>query len=285
MAEENELEDDQQDLFEKALAIFSKRKYKEALPLFEQISHPNMEVLKYYYLGLTHIHLGHFDKGLTAYRKIREVPAKVSGVEYDKLMYGLYINMGSALQVLGRKHREENGQKLLEEAITCYEYALQLQDYDPRVHNNIGNAYLDLKQYPKAIQNFNKALELDDEYPEAYYCLSLAYEFSEMYDLAIEKLEKGLHWKRKNKTYLNRLAALHFGLKHFEKAKEYGERALAVDPENKNALKSMALILYNMEQYSEAYGYYEKIKQQDPEFNEPEIMSIFKDLESRIKSK
>ncbi|UYP48219.1 hypothetical protein NEF87_004504 [Candidatus Lokiarchaeum ossiferum] len=266
-------------IFEKGLSIYSKKDYTSALPYFKKMDHREFEVLKYYHLGLTYIQLGQFENGLTHYRKIHEIPPSVEGIEYDRIMYSLYINMGSTLQVLARRKQKP---ELFEEAITCYTYALQIKDFDPRVWNNLGNAYLDMNKFQDAIRCFNKAIKLDDEFPEAYYSLSLVYESMKMYEKAVEVLKKGLRWKARNKTYLNRIAGLTFGLGNFQEAKEYAKRAVDVKPDDLTANKNLSLILYNLGEYEEAFTYYQKLLLINPEFKEPEVEGIFEDLKKKI---
>ncbi|MHA1745265.1 MAG: tetratricopeptide repeat protein [Promethearchaeota archaeon] len=273
-----------QQLFEKALSLYSKRKYQEALSIFEALDSPSLSVLKYYYLGLTYVQLGRLTEGLEIYRKIREVSVTESGVGYDKIMYGLYINMGSLLQALGKKEQGKKGVSHYQEAADCYQYALDIQNTDERVWNNLGNAFLELEQYDKALDAFNKALEIDDEYPEAYYCKSLAYESLGQYDKAIENLEIELQWKSRNKLILNRLAALLFGTREFNKAEGYAHRILETYPEDPMAHKNLALILYNQQKYKEAYHHYLKLMELQPEFSDGQVLGIFTDLKNKVNS-
>ncbi|MHA1720222.1 MAG: tetratricopeptide repeat protein [Promethearchaeota archaeon] len=270
--------DSQRKIFEKGLSLYSKHKYEEALKYFESLTDPAYETMKYYHLGLVKIQLGQLENGLQEYRKIHELNRNNQGVEYDKLMYGLYINMGSTLQVLAKKR----GAELYKEAISCYKYAIQIKDNDARVLNNLGNAYLEIGEYSKAIKSFHKAIELDDEYPEAHYSISLVYESLSQYQKAIVHLETALKWKSHSKIILNRLAGLCFGMGDFEKAKDYIERILKIDPKDPSANKNMALIFYNMKKYREAFPFYETFLSLNPDFQDPEVQGIFEDLKKHV---
>ncbi len=264
--------------FEKGLSLYSKGEYKEALRYFESLTDPSFEMMKYYHTGLVKIQLGKLEEGLKEYRKIHEVNRINQGVEYDKFMYSLYINMGSTLQVLAKK----KGKELYNEAISCYNYALQIEDHDARVWNNLGNAYLEIEKFLDAIKSFHKAIELDDEYPEAHYSISLVYESMSQYKSAIEHLETALKWKSQNKIILNRLAGLCFGTGDFIKAKNYMELVLEIDAKDLAANKNMALVLYNMKKYEEAHQYYKILLDLDPDFRDPEVEGIFNDLRNRV---
>ncbi|WP_457557585.1 tetratricopeptide repeat protein [Candidatus Harpocratesius sp.] len=265
-------------IFERGLSLYSKGQYREALLFFHHITSPNFEVLKFYHLGLTYVQLGELNKGLSYYRKIREIPSDVQGIEYDRIMYGLYLNMGSTMQVLAKK----KGKSLYREAIECYKLALQINKTDSRVWNNLGNAYIEIDSNSEAIKSFEEALKLDPEYSEAHYSISLAYEFSAQYRKALYHLRQALKEKPNNKLILNRIAALEFGTGNFEEAKQFAERVLVLDEKNITALKNIILILYNMGRYSTAYEYYLKFKRLAPNFSDKEVIGIFRDLEKRI---
>ena len=265
--------------FEKGLSLYSQGKYKEALKYFESLTDPSFEMMKHYHIGVVKIQMGQLEEGLKEYRKIHEVNRINQGVEYDKFMFSLYINMGSTLQVLAKK----KGRELYTEAISCYNYALQIEDNDARVWNNLGNAYLEIEKYLDAIKSFHKAIELDDEYPEAHYSISLVYESMGNFEKAIEHLETALKWKSHNKIILNRLAGLCFGTGDLIKAKNYVELVLNKNPKDPTSNKNMALVLYNMEKYEEAYTYYKIFLDLDPDFIDPEVRGIFDDLKNRVK--
>lgn len=265
-------------IFEKGLALYSKKLYDQALPFFHHLKDPSFQLLKLYHLGLTYVQLGDLDKGLDYYKQIREVPPEVLGIEYDKIMYGLYINMGSTMQVLAKAR----GKRLYQEAIECYKYALQIQESDPRVWNNLGNAYIEMDQFSQAIDAFKKALALDAEYSEAHYSLSLAYEFSSQFPLAVKHLKEALQSKPQNKLILNRIAALEFGMGNFQEAKIWAEKVLELYPKNPTALKNLILILYNLADYAKAYRIYQQFKQIDPDFSDKVVLGIFHDLEKKV---
>ena len=187
--------------------------------------------------------------------------------------------MGSVLQVLAKN--QKNVMKDNKDAQRCYEFALEIKDNDERVWNNLGNIFLDLKKYDKAIQSFKKAIKLDDEYPEAYYCLSLAYEYTGNYKLAIEQLKTELKWRNRNKIVLNRLTGLLFGTGKFNEAKKYASQMIQYYPENIDALKNLALICYNLENFEEAKQYYDKILDLQPNFNPGDADGIFEDLKKK----
>jgi len=272
--------EDQSDkaLFERGLSLYSKGQFAEALPYFLRLTDSNYTLLRHYHLGLTYVQLGRLDEGLAEYKKIREIPPDTMGVGYDQLLYGLYLHMGSALQVLAKKH----GRGLYSEAVECYWQALEVDDRAERVWNNLGNAYIELGQYLEAIKALKRAIAIEDEYPEAYYSLSLAYEFLGEYGAAIANLKNALTWKAKNRVILSRIIALLFGTGEMLEARHYASQAVQEYPEDPVIVKNLALILYNLGEYKESYIYYKKLMGLQPTFADPQVDPIFEDLCTRV---
>lgn len=269
-----------QDFFEKGLQLYAKMQFSEALICFESMTEKESFLMKQFHIGLCLIQMGKFEEGLEAYRKIREIPAEYQGIQFDQFTYKLYINMGSVLHILGRRKKVP---EMLVDAKTCYETALQLDETDAKLWNNLGNVQLDLQDYANAEASFKKAIQLDEEFPEAHYSLSLVYEFTQRYELAIEQLTLALKWKPKDKMIITRIVALLFGLKQFAQARSFAQQAVDAHPQDLNANLNMTLILYNLEEYELAYSYYLKVKQIEPDFDAKELRTIFQDLEKRMK--
>jgi tetratricopeptide (TPR) repeat protein len=61
------------------------------------------------------------------------------------------------------------------EAIQCYDKALEINPRDAKAWNNKGLAYADMNKYNEAIQCYDKALEINPRDAEAWYNKGLAY--------------------------------------------------------------------------------------------------------------
>ena len=72
------------------------------------------------------------------------------------LMHG--ITKAYALYNLGR----------YEEAIKCYDKALEIDEKYVNAWNNKGNALCNLGKYDEAIECYDKALEIDDKFVDAW---------------------------------------------------------------------------------------------------------------------
>ena len=109
--------------------------------------------------------------------KLRKKRQEIIDMSVDTIQYASkYFALISFASEDGSRTELDFLSELYKEAISCYKYAIQIKDNDARVLNNLGNAYLEIGEYSKAIKSFHKAIELDDEYPEAHYSISLVYE-------------------------------------------------------------------------------------------------------------
>jgi len=63
-----------------------------------------------------------------------------------------------------------------EEAIEAYEFALAIDENFASAHFNMGNTFMNLEHYTKALDAFRKTIEIEGPSPEVYCCLGAAYE-------------------------------------------------------------------------------------------------------------
>ncbi len=85
-----------------------------------------------------------------------------------------YLFYGS---ILSRINTSSTSSPLFAQGMTYLEKAQQLSPKKQTILFEIGSAYLNAKQFDKAVTYFKQAFELDESYPDArfYYALSLAY--------------------------------------------------------------------------------------------------------------
>lgn len=98
-------------------------------------------------IGEIFLESGHTDKATSAFQKSL-------GLKKDVHVYN---RLGIALRKKG---------KILE-AINEYKKALLLDSTDEALYYNIGRAYIEAKNKPKAIHSFKKALEIDPDFEDA----------------------------------------------------------------------------------------------------------------------
>lgn len=81
---------------------------------------------------------------------------------------------------------------------------IQQNPNDADSYFNRGNAYYDLKQYERAIQDYSKAIALNTNYAEAYFNRGIVYYNLGQYERAILDYNKALEFKQHEFIYNNR---------------------------------------------------------------------------------
>ena len=118
------------------------------------------------------------------------------------------------------------------EAIDCFDKALEIDSNNVDAWNNKANALYSLGRYDEAIQCYDRALEIDEMYTNAWNNKGLALGKLGRYDEAIQYYDRTLELD-KNYTYgwHNKGDAL-FGIGKYEEARKCYERAnqLGYDP-------------------------------------------------------
>jgi tetratricopeptide (TPR) repeat protein len=119
-----------------------------------------------------------------------------------------WFNKGNALLNLGNN----------EEAIVCYEKAIELDPNDAYAWNNKGLSLSNLARYEEAIKSYDKAIELDPNDATVFY-------------------NKG---------------AILYNLARYEEAIKSYDKAIELDPNDANALSDKGLCLDELARYEEA---------------------------------
>jgi len=78
----------------------------------------------------------------------------------------------------------------LDQAMTAYNKAIELDPKQAQFYNNRGGAYRELNHYDEAIADFNRALELNPNYANAYYNRAVAFYQKKAFDRAWDDVKK-----------------------------------------------------------------------------------------------
>jgi protein O-GlcNAc transferase len=125
-------------------------------------------------LGQAYLATGKYDEAVSAFRKALELNQYYVDVRND---------LGTALILSGRRNEGKN------EFLTAFN---DPTNPTPEISSrNLGNAYLEEKHYPEAINWFRTSLSRNHSYPDAYLGLSDALVASGRIDEAVTTLESG----------------------------------------------------------------------------------------------
>ena len=134
----------------------------------------------------------------------------------------------------------------IKEAADVYNSLIQKKIYDPRVFNNLGSIYSNLKQFDKAILLFDESIKKFPNSLEAYINLANVMIIKGKSDIAKKILNKVIEL---NPNYLkpySNLAGIFVGEGNFEKAESFLRRSLEINPRDINTLVNLACVLKDL---------------------------------------
>ncbi|MDO9464351.1 MAG: tetratricopeptide repeat protein [bacterium] len=130
--------------------------------------------------------------------------------------------------------------------ITLYNYILKFRPNEPRVHNNLGNAYATEGRHENALLHFKKALKIAPGYSTAYFNMGAVYLEKKHFYTAATQFQKALTLNpsyTKARLYLadtyNRLGLAYYKQKNYPKARELWVKALKIYPGYSGAKKNL----------------------------------------------
>jgi tetratricopeptide (TPR) repeat protein len=124
------------------------------------------------------------------------------GSQFYLESFGKKQMIGAFLNNVGNAYSRKG---LLDQAISDYNKALEINPMDAEAYNNRGNAYSRKDLLDQAISDCNKALEINPRYAAAYYNRGVAYRKKGLYDQAIADYTKVLEINvRSASAYINR---------------------------------------------------------------------------------
>lgn len=118
------------------------------------------------------------------------------------------------------------------QAVTLLKRVVELEPKDRTAWNNLGRAYVALRQVAPAIDAFQKQIEVNPYDQFAYNYLGLAYASEREYDKAEAAFLKQLEVNPLDKFTPSSLGALYLDRRNYEKAAEQFEKGIALDPES-----------------------------------------------------
>jgi superkiller protein 3 len=142
-----------------------------------------------------------------------------------------------------------------DKAIECYEKALKIKEDSIETFNNMGIAYNGKGNYDKAMECYEKAVEIKNDFPDAFYNMGITYSRKGNYDKAIECFEKAVEIRKDFHQASGNSGFLYFKMGNLEKAKHFCLRS--IESGNKNtAYMNMGHIYFVEGKIDDAYRSY-----------------------------
>ena len=131
----------------------------------------------------------------------------------------------------------------LKDALGIYNFLIQNKIYDPRIFNNLGSIYSQIKQFDKAIFLFNESIKKFPSCLEAYPNLANVLMAKGRRDNAKNILNKAIELDPKYLRSYSILAGILVGEGNLKKAVFVLKKSLEINPKDINALVNLACVL------------------------------------------
>ncbi len=243
------------------------------LALSQWKKHPSLFVGWYWYLGVLVPVIGLVDSGARAHAD-RYAYASLIGIFIAIVWIGaslaktrsikIMISILVFLCVLAFARISKRQVVVWENNFTLYQHAIDIGYPSSVVYNNLGSAYVDLRQLERAKEEYQKALVLEENYDEALNNLGAILVVQKKPQEAITYLERALRLRPRFPEGLFNMGNAHHRLKQYEKAIEYYDQALASRPLYPQVYHNRGVSLMELKRYDEALAAYRKAIEQYP---------------------
>jgi tetratricopeptide (TPR) repeat protein len=215
-----------------------------------KITTSSPEAYKYYIEGAKYNNLGEFRLGLQfleravsidpefalAYRVMAAVNWELDN--YSKWEESIQKALGlldriserERLLIQGHFYTWSRSGKRLDKAIDAFDKLLELYPEDYMANKNLGNLFMILEQWDKAIERFKVTIENKTEFIWPYANISQAYMAKGLYEKAQEVLENYTENFPDNRVIRHRLAASYYNQGKLDLALSEIDKAISLDP-------------------------------------------------------
>jgi tetratricopeptide (TPR) repeat protein len=188
-------------------------------------------------------------------QRAKEQGERIVTATLPEFSSSLFLNVGNGLYQIDRD----------EEALACFEKALELQSDFPLAWDLRGDALGCLNRHEEALASYDQALELQPDFQIAWFDRGNALGHLGRYEEAIASYDKALEFKPdSHQAWRNRGSALG-DLGRYEEAIASYDKALEFKPDSHQAWKNRGSALGNLGRYEEAIASYDKALEFKPD--------------------
>ncbi|TRZ90245.1 MAG: tetratricopeptide repeat protein [Methanosarcinales archaeon] len=166
-----------------------------------------------------------------------------------------WYNKGITLGKLGK----------YDEAIKCYDKAIEIDPEDLDTWNNKGVALFNLGKYDEAIECYDKSIEINPEHVLAWILKGLVLEYYKKYDEAIECYDKAIEINPEFADAWNNKGSALDNLGKYDEAIKCYDKAIEINPEFSEAWYNKGNALKTLGKYDEAIECYDEAIEINPE--------------------
>jgi tetratricopeptide (TPR) repeat protein len=235
-------------LIEKASKLLKKKKFPEAISIYDKILKLTpYDVACLYLKGNALFEIGKHEEALGLYEKI-------AGIDINYISADTWNSKGNAfLNLMNYKS-----------SISCYNRALKVNKKHFWAWRNKGLAYQYLGQFKKADECYDKALKINPDYSTALNDKGVLALEQGKYAEAISWYKKALDFDENQQWLWGNLGNAYYYLGQYDEASEFYLKAVEIDPNYTVALNGLGNIQFNKNNFSKAIEYYNKALEIDP---------------------
>jgi tetratricopeptide (TPR) repeat protein len=153
----------------------------------------------------------------------------------------------------------------VDEAITHYQKALQIKPDNAVIRNNLGNALLVMGKVDEAITHYQKTLQINPDYAEAHNSLGSALLQKGKMDEAMVHFQTALEINPDFAEAHNNLGNALFKMGKVDEAIVHYQKALQINPNDAEAQINLGSALLQKGSLDEAIAHYQKAVQNKPD--------------------
>lgn len=169
--------------------------------------------------------------------------------------YTAYNNLGYVMAAAGRN----------DDAIKCYQQALELNPNFSDCANNLGTVYLHQGQLDKALDCYRQALTINPDFAEVHNNLGILFTRQGKNNEAIEEYRKAIELKPSRVEFYNNLGNLLANQGRTAEAIPLFQKALEIEPENAKVHYNLANIAFAQGRWQEAIEHYQVALKEMPD--------------------
>jgi tetratricopeptide (TPR) repeat protein len=170
-----------------------------------------------------------------------------------------------------------------ERTIRLWKNAIRI-DPNPRYFASLGNAYIRLKEYDKAIEAYDRSIKEGLDSPgihRIYKNLGTTLARVGRYDEAVVQLKRAISLRPQEAEYYDILGNILGKAERFEEALLCFEMVLSLKPDDVSVYKSLGICYFAMGEIEKARGYLKRyLKTAPPDF--PVIKAIVDSIETQL---
>jgi tetratricopeptide (TPR) repeat protein len=146
----------------------------------------------------------------------------------------------------------------LQEAVSVFEEARQINDLDPDVHEGLATAHFMLQAYEPAVRHFERVTRLDPRRGASWINLGAVYNRMGDYQKAAEVLRRAVQIEKKSAVGFYNLGIAYKHLRQWNMAVPAYREAIRLEPRMADAYLNLANVFTELKNYPQAITHYKK---------------------------